>query len=223
MLRSSGGLIRPSTTTMCLLQRLADIFVILSTFWASNYLYGANFQQYQWLAVSWVLVLFLIFSEVKGLYHSWRVSSLSGEILTILGLWLSVIGSLIVIAFLTKLSDELSRVVVLLWIVTAPTVLVLVRISVRSWLRLVRREGRNSRALAFAGVGDMSRKLNEMVGANPWMGINIVGVYDDNKPELSLSTGLEYKGKFRGIVANRRAPRVNWIWPILPSRKNKRR
>ncbi|MDX8385048.1 MAG: undecaprenyl-phosphate glucose phosphotransferase [Gallionella sp.] len=221
MENSPSGLLRPLSGKISILHRFMDIAILLVALWLCSFLYGVNFHQYQWLAAAWAIVFFLFFAEARGLYQSWRVNSLSSEILVIMWVWLAVICSFIIFAFLTKISDQLSRVVILAWSMTTPTMLILLRISIRTWLRFLRREGRNSRTLAFAGTGELSVKMAAKFSAASWMGINVTGVYDDNEP--TEQTGdLQFSGKLNKLVQDVHEGKIDFVYITLPIQEEKR-
>ncbi len=222
MERSSGGLIRPHSSRLGLLHRLLDIAIVLFALWLCSFLYGVSFHQYQWLAAAWAIVFFLFFAEARGLYQSWRVNSLPSEIVVILWVWLGVISSLIVFAFLTKISDQFSRVVIFAWSVATPAMLILLRVSARTWLRLLRREGRNTRTLAFAGAGELSAKMAGKINAASWMGIKVIGVYDDSEPAEPNTDQHRYMGTISGLVEDVRAGKIDYVYITLPIQEEKR-
>ena len=210
-----------SSDNISILHRLVDIAILLVVLWLCSFLYGVNFHQYQWMAAAWAIVFFLFFAEAHGLYRSWRATSLSSEILVIMWVWLAVICSLIIFAFLTKISDQFSRVVILAWSMATPAMLILLRISIRTWLRFLCREGRNSRTLAFAGAGELSAKMAAKFGTASWRGINVIGVYDDDEP--SEQTGdLQFSGKLNKLVEDVHEGKIDFVYITLPIQEEKR-
>ena len=218
----SNGLIRPHGAKIGVLHRLLDITILLFILWLCSFLYGVSFHQYQWFAAAWAIVFFLLFAEAKGLYQSWRVNSLSSEIAAILWVWLAVICSLIIFAFLTKVSHQFSRVVIIAWSVTTPFALMLVRVMVRTWLRMLRSEGRNSRTLAFAGAGELSARIASKVEASHWMGIKVVGVYDDRESAHRPSSDLPFNGKLSQLVEDVRAGKIDYVYITMPIQEEQR-
>ncbi len=217
----SGSLLRPFSTKINIFHRLVDIAILLFALWLCSYLYGVSFHQYQWMAAAWAIVFFLFFAEARGLYQSWRVNSLSSEIMVITWVWLAVVSSLIIFAFLTKISDQFSRIVILAWSLTTPVMLILLRIAIRTWLRFLRREGRNSRTLAFAGAGELSGRMAAKFSVASWMGINVIGVYDDRKP--SEQTGdLQFGGKLDKLVEDVHEGKIDFVYITMPIQEEKR-
>ncbi|MDD5329773.1 MAG: undecaprenyl-phosphate glucose phosphotransferase [Sulfuricella sp.] len=212
---ASGGLIRPHSSRLGLLHRLADVAIILFMLWLCSYLYGVGSHYYHELAAAWAIVFFLFFAEVRGLYQSWRINSLRSEMALILWVWFAVICSVIIFAFLTKISEQFSRVVIVAWSMAAPAGLIVLRVSVRTWLRFLRREGRNSRTLAFAGAGELANKMASKMAAAPWMGLAIAGVYDDRE-SAPLWDGLPFKGDLAQLIDDVRGGLLDYVYITLP-------
>ncbi len=219
----NSGLIRPHSSKLGMLHRLLDGAIILAVLWLCGYLYHVDFYRYQGLAAAWAIVFFMFFAEIKGVYHSWRLDSIRSEAIRVVGVWVAMLCTLIVVAFMTKISDQFSRVVIVAWGLGTPVVLVLLRILVRSALRLLRREGRNSRTLAFAGAGDTCRKVAAMIEAAPWMGLNAIGIYDDDSgPGIVTSCGLPMKGKLAQLVEDVRGGKIDYVYVTLPMQEEER-
>lgn len=217
-----GGLIRPHSASLGILQRLLDVALILLALWLCIFLYGVRLQQYHGLAAAWTIVFFLIFAEVRGLYHSWRINSLFSEAAQILWIWFAVICSLIIFAFLTKISEQFSRVVIISWAMASPLGLIFVRVVVRSWLRILRRHGRNTRILAFAGAGELSCRMASRISTEQWMGLKIAGVYDDQDPLQASSDVLPCKGNFTQLIEDVRNGKVDFVYITMAIQDEKK-
>lgn len=219
---SPAGLIRPHSFKLGMLHRLMDGAIIVAVLWLCGYLHHVDFHRYQGLAAAWALVLFMLFAELKGVYHSWRLDSLRSEVVRVVGVWIAVVGMLIVLAFMLKVSEQLSRVVIFSWALLTPLALILFRVAVRAGLRLLRRGGRNSRTLAFAGAGDMCRKVASMIDAAPWMGLKVIGVYDDLDPGVATLGSLSLEGKLAELVEHAREGRIDYVYVTLPMQDEQR-
>ena len=216
MQQSSGGLIRPHSSSLGLLHRLLDVAVILFVLWLCSFMYAAPFNQYYSFAAAWAVASFLFFAESKSIYQSWRINGLLSEIYQILWVWFAVISSLIIYAFLTKTSEHFSRVVMIAWSVLVPILLIFLRVAARSLLRVLRSKKRNTRTLAFAGSGALSNRLASNFLTESWMGINIIGVYDKQDATHALSNNLPFKGNFAQLVDDVHAGKVDYVYITLP-------
>lgn len=211
-----SGLIRPYSSSLGFLHRLLDIFIVVATLWLCALLYSADFNQYLWLAVAWAIAFFIFFAEARGVYHSWRINSFQDESVAIIFTWLSVIASLIVFAFLTKISEKLSRVVIVAWAISTPIYLLLLRIALRQFLHKLRSVGRNTRTLAIVGCGNMANRVAEIIQASPWMGIKIIGAYDVAHACKAAPAGIELVGTTENLVPDVKAGKVDFVYITLP-------
>lgn len=216
MTNSSSGLIRPHSSSLAMLHRFLDGAIMVLSLEIGGRLFGIHLHQGYYLAAAWGVIAYLFFAEIKGLYHSWRLDSIRREISCVLWVWFAAVVVLVVLAFLTKSSANFSRRVMLGWVLFAPALLVVLRISVRLWLGALRKQGRNMRTLAFAGAGDLAQKLLAKVEATPWFGLKVVGVYDDRNPEYLSLGRLPLKGRLSNLVQDARAGKVDYVYIALP-------
>jgi putative colanic acid biosynthesis UDP-glucose lipid carrier transferase len=100
--------------------------------------------------------------------------------------------------------------------------MVALRVFVRFGLRVMRRRGRNTRSLAFAGAGELAQKVNAKVASAPWMGMMVVGAYDDRDPGRLPQDGLPLLGDFSRLVEDARAGKVDYAYITLPMHADKR-
>jgi putative colanic acid biosynthesis UDP-glucose lipid carrier transferase len=167
------------------------------------------------------MVLFLLVAEIKGLYTSWRLDLMRHEIQHALWVWFAVACLLVILAFLTKTSELFSRRVIMLWMVLTPVLLVSLRFFVRMVIRDVRRHGRNTRTLAFAGAGSLAQKMSKIVEAAPWLGLRVAGVYDDHVQEGLPAVGLSVRGNLSNLVEDSRTGKVDYVYITLPMHDDK--
>ncbi|MEO0961451.1 MAG: hypothetical protein AAFY01_03415, partial [Pseudomonadota bacterium] len=73
--------------------------------------------------------------------------------------WLLVIIGLIVVAFLTKTSEDFSRGWAILWAITAPAVILAGRFAIRQIATRIMDQGRLSRYVAIVGAGPVADRL----------------------------------------------------------------
>jgi putative colanic acid biosynthesis UDP-glucose lipid carrier transferase len=182
----------------------------LHTHWSSAYTMAAL------LAV----LAFNMFGEMNALYRTWRGSSRREELLTAAWCWLLVIPVLLFAAFATKMSDEFSRVVVVLWFVTAPAALVMLRLAVRFALRRVRRNGANLRTAGIVGVTPMGLRLMRHINEDPALGIRFAGFYDDRDAEREDQVDAKGQklGDLKQLQQDARVGKLDVVYVALPLR-----
>jgi putative colanic acid biosynthesis UDP-glucose lipid carrier transferase len=218
----SGGLIRPHSSSLGILHRLMDGAIIVVLLWLCSYLYHVDFHRYQELAAAWAIVFFMLFAEVRGVYQSWRLDSIQREIIRVSGVWIAAVCTLIILAFIMKISEQFSRVVIFLWGILTPIVLIALRIVVRSGLRFLRQVGRNSRTLAFAGAGELSQKMASMIETAPWMGLRVIGVYDDVQQDSTILGGLHLQGTLSQLAEDVRSGKIDYVYLTLPLQEERK-
>ncbi len=221
MINTLSGLIRPQSSSLILVYRASDCLLVFAALQLCGWLLDIPLHDPYTLAASWAMVLFLLVAEIKGLYTSWRLDLMRHEIKHALWVWFAVACSLVILAFLTKTSELFSRRVIMLWMVLTPVLLVSLRFFVRLVIRDLRRSGRNTRTLAFAGAGSLAQKMSKMVEAAPWLGLRVVGVYDDHAQDGQPAAGLSVRGNLSSLVEDSRTGKVDYVYITLPMQDDK--
>ncbi|MDX8400526.1 MAG: undecaprenyl-phosphate glucose phosphotransferase [Gallionellaceae bacterium] len=217
MISLPGGLVRPHNGKLSLLHRLLDGGVIVLSLYVCNLIFGVPPSIHYNLASTLGVLLFLFFAEIRGVYHSWRLDPIVREVNQVLFAWILVACTLVILAFVSKTSATYSRLVILSWLLLAPALLALLRVSVRFWLHELRKRGRNTRTLAFAGSGKLASKLMGQIESAPWMGLKLEGVYDDHQHEHQL-----LQGGLADLLQDVRSGKIDYVYITLPSSAEKR-
>jgi putative colanic acid biosynthesis UDP-glucose lipid carrier transferase len=166
----------------------------------------------------WGIALFLVSAEANNLYSSWRIHTLREEFRQVAFAWFVVVVALITFGFLTKTSADFSRVVMTMWFVFSPVLIVLLRVMVRTILRGLRKRGRNTRTLAIAGSGKLAREVAGKVKQEKWMGLDLVGFYDDHEGASRTQTdkSVPLEGNLADLVAKATQGRIDFVYITLP-------
>jgi len=90
-------------------------------------------------------------------------------------------------------------------------------------LRYIRSHGHNTRTIVIVGAGDLGRQLAErMLDAN-WMGMKVIGFFDDdNEKQGMMIEGLPVLGKTSSVYDYVCAQKVDQVYFALPMRHEKR-
>lgn len=216
MIQLPGGLIRPHNAKLSFLHRVLDGGVIAVSLYACNLALGVPPTIYYGLAGTLAVLLFLLFAEIKGVYNSWRLDPIGREVNHVLIAWMLVGCFLVILAFLSKTSEIYSRRVILAWLVLAPALLALFRVSMRFWLHALRKRGRNTRTVAFAGSSKLANRLMAQIESAPWMGLQLAGVYDDQPNEE-----LPPRGGLSALVEDVRSGKIDYVYITMPSGEEK--
>ena len=185
------GLIRPYSGILGELFRLSDLLLVFASLWCLSLLYGVEWNVRFTTAGLIGVLLFLLGSQIVGLYGTWRVAGLRQELYQVCLVWCFVLFGLLLLAYSTKTSAVYSRRVLLSWMVITPGVLCVYRIGIRLSLRRLREKGHNMRKAAIAGYGEQAEHLVKVVQSSPWLGLKFDGFYSS----LSENTGQERRQK----------------------------
>jgi putative colanic acid biosynthesis UDP-glucose lipid carrier transferase len=89
-------------------------------------------------------------------------------------------------------------------------------------MRFARTQGRNSRIVAFAGFVSATKKLADHIAAMPWLGLNVIGVFDDRAPDRLGLGNLSLLGNLENLVALARAGQIDVVYIALPMHAERR-
>ncbi len=167
-------------------QQILDSVVVLAAWYISYFLrFETTFipgaQQgllFLFLKISPILVVLnLYFFHKVGLYNSQRFNSRYKEIFAVLQAnFYSFLSFVIVLYFFSQ--DKISRIALLNFLIIASILLVIVRMSVRNFLRHLRSQGKNLRHLILVGNGPQILNFIENTKKYKDCGINFIGWMD---------------------------------------------
>jgi putative colanic acid biosynthesis UDP-glucose lipid carrier transferase len=169
--------------------------------------------------------IFVLLGELQRLYGSWRLESMDDEFRSLFIAWALTCASLIVSAFLLKVSDQYSRLATIVWFLTTPALLINSRLAARLMLRWLRKGGMNMRAVAIAGAGPLSKGIIEKLEQTGSYGVRIAGIYDDRAPERLGKEGSETTrliGTLNDLIERARKGELDYIFIAMPLRAEKR-
>src|SRR5664279_2947886 len=179
----TNGPLRRLESWVCALQRFVDVAVVIGAQALAHLSYGEPWNEQTTTATLVGLLVFGLAGEVGGLYRPWRTGTVLREVKNALLAWTTVPLVLFAIWFLTQTTVHYSRVASSAWFVLTPLLLCAVRVGFRVALRLVRIQGRNIRRVAILGCTPDAEKLAESFDTKPWLGLKLLGVYDDRSAE----------------------------------------
>jgi len=162
---------------------------------------------------------------MQGLYRSWRASSFWSEVYALLIVWLSVIFSLLALAFSTETFGLFSHVGLTIWWLSVPVVLILVRVLVRLVLRFIRRHGANVRTVAVVGNNPVGRRLIKHLEEMPWAGLVVKGVFCEEsgrQPDDAVCQVDYPLGALEDLMQRVRAGEIDLVYLALPSGNSSR-
>lgn len=220
--RSSSGLLKQHSSSLEVIQRSLDALVIvLALLFAARLRDVVLNAEYAALLLLAVLI-YVFLAAIKGVYRSWRMESLAAEITGVVGVWIVTVAALVILAFATKTSADFSRVVLSAWAVLVPLGLLALRVGYRMLLRSLRAAGRNTRTVAFAGCGNTAQKMAQHIHAQTWMGLRVLGVFDDRPAVRLPPASLHLLGDLKDLLDQAKAGQIDIVYVTLPMHAERR-
>jgi putative colanic acid biosynthesis UDP-glucose lipid carrier transferase len=208
------------------LTRLIDFALIYTALWLPTYARGEVWDQRSWVAATIAAVLFMVIGQSLRLYGSVRGARLKPQLVGAWGGWfVGVVPVLLFLLFMSKRSEDYSRIVVSSWFVLAPFLISVWRTTTTLGLRELRAHGYNTRAAAIIGMTEIGEQLSLQMQAMPSLGLRVYGFYDDRAEErchpIPESLGM-YAGSLRDAVDAARTGEIDLIYIALPLRAEPR-
>ncbi len=201
-----------------LIYRTVDILIILLTlFLGSPYTNFYNTEGYLIAGLS-AVVIFGLVGRFTDIYTSWSGRPLRDEAVRIIIAWLLTFLSLIFIAFVTKTSEQFSRVVLIAWLIATPILLILARFLLRVIFAHLRRLGVNNRTVAIVGMTQNGFHFARDLENKPEFGYNVVGFYEDRSERAYNEIINHYSllGNFDDMILAARRGEWDQIYIALP-------
>ncbi len=157
-------------------------------------------------------------TEVTGVYDvdvRFSVRRAWGRLLTA---WLATSMFLLTLGFLTKTSDDFSRLWGGAWFVGGGVALCAVRAGYTWWLRGMKRRGVFNQRVAIFGAASQGTRLAKYIQGNEKLTIDIVGFFDD-RPESRLDDrrdGVPMLGNLDQLVGMIRTGAIDQVIVALP-------
>ncbi|NEV62845.1 undecaprenyl-phosphate glucose phosphotransferase [Thiorhodococcus minor] len=190
--------LRDHKGTVSLVHRVADAILVALGLWLACAFTAAEVSV---ALISAGLIgtgLFYFLAEIKDLYRPWRTESARVEVWLVLETWLLVAGISLTAIYVQQDAAEYPPDTMLYWLVTTPLLLAAWRWSARSALHYARAHGLNTRRLAIAGGGDLAQHVARTIEDKPWMGLDLLGLFDDEQSDDEQEVEHEPNGSPRG-------------------------
>ncbi len=166
------------------------------------------------------VILFGLISRFTEIYASWSGRPLRDEAIRIFITWTLTFFSLILIAFISKTSEDFSRLVLISWAIATPVLLILSRYTLRKIFSHLRRIGINNRTVAIVGITENGLRFARDLENRPEYGYHVAGFYDErcnkdrtNDPE---ENSYEHLGDFDDLIASAQKGEWDQIYFALP-------
>lgn len=204
--------------------RAVDILIILFTlFLGAPYTNFYNIEGYLIAGMSAVMI-FSFTGRLTEIYTSWSGRPVRDEAIRVSFTWIITFLALVFIAFVTKTSEQFSRVVLIAWLFVTPLLLILARYFLRVVFAHLRRLGINNRTVAIIGMTQNGLHFARDLENNPEYGYHVVGFYDDRKDRIHKEVLNHYPhlGNFDDMIASARSGEWDQLYLALPVEAKKR-
>jgi putative colanic acid biosynthesis UDP-glucose lipid carrier transferase len=225
--QSREGIFTHYQWVVSLFQWFLDGLVVVLFLSVLALLYGVPFQKPYQLLSALAFILTLLVFRAAQLYRPWRGVDFIRLGQRVVVAWTVVTGLLLTLGFVTKTSAYFSRGVLLPWIFLTPLALLGMRLLVYKSLGFLRSYGRNTRTAVIAGAGTLGQHLAKSLMDLPWLGINFLGFFDDQKlgEKITLagkSDSHPVLGDLEEMATFVRDSQVNLVYLALPMRAQAR-
>ena len=219
------GLVKPHSPALSFGMRLVDAGLIAITHVIAVWVSAESWRDIHTTATVLAAVVFQFSAQSLGLYAAWRGRRITPETARVVWAWLLTGCVLLLLGFVSKRSADYSRIISTLWGVSAPIAIGVWRGSLRYMLRAIRKRGRNTRAVAIAGLTELGERVGRTLLREPELGMRVAGFYDDRvaarchpiPPEVGA-----HAGSLDELVAAAKAATVDIIYIALPLRAEPR-
>jgi putative colanic acid biosysnthesis UDP-glucose lipid carrier transferase len=116
--------------------------------------------------------------------------------------WAVLVAVLLALGYVTKLSEEYSRRVVVTWVLITPVVLVLSSLALQSVTRALLTDSAHARRAIVVGCTEASMELTRRLSLHTELGISVAGFFDDRGSDrLGCSKHAQLLGRFSDVAA----------------------
>ncbi|HPY41405.1 MAG TPA: exopolysaccharide biosynthesis polyprenyl glycosylphosphotransferase, partial [Thiolinea sp.] len=201
-----------------LVYRSTDTLVILSiVLLASLYSHDYNLEGYLASGLGASLIFGLV-GRFTDIYTSWSGRPFfRDEAMRTIVTWLTTFFLLVFVIFVSKSSDQFSRVVLVSWLISTPILLILTRYTLRVLLSHLKRIGIHNRNIAIVGITDTGIRFAESVNHQPESGLQVAGFYSVELDNADLPNSYANIGGVSDLLEAARSGTWDQIYLALPN------
>lgn len=220
---SKKGFVRNNVNQFAVLYRFFDLIAIQLCLLLAASVYEIEITLHYYLISLVACLTYLLSAEMLWLYRSWRAGSMK-EMIFVATMSHFLMASIVVTwMFITKSSEDFSRVAISIWFGMSWSVSCLWRLALRYFLFVIRRNGRNTKAVGIIGANETAIELTNEIRKTPEAGFNIVGLYDDREVDrILVPESLKFIGKIEKVYDDVETGRIDTVFITLPMTANKR-
>lgn len=220
---------------LALIARVVDSLGIGLALYAATLVQGTPWLRVHAFYALLGILLVQFFSEFLHVYQNWKIRNTLWMIGLAVTAWTATGVVLLLFAVIFDQSIRLLDFeLASLWFGFTIIAFAVARLLINRSIRLLRHFGLNQRRVAIAGAGAIGHYVHEQLKDNPWVGYQIVGVFDDrsykrfeleriiNKRKREevgpIKQGLPVNGSFTDLVTRAQANEFDVVFIALPMR-----
>lgn len=220
MLNNQEGIIRSNEPILAVTQRWLDMLVISLALLLVMIWRDTPYTPQHGVNLLVALFTFHLLNDVSQLYGSWRGEHSFREHRRLAGNWAAAFLCMFTADYFLFHNTALSDPDKLHWFAAGLFILSAYRIALRLIMRTLRMNGYNTRTVAIVGAGPLGKRLAQNIIANPWMGLDLLGFYDDQISDavyLDKKQGfIRVRGDIHALVNAARTGYIDKIYITLP-------
>ena len=202
-----------------LLRAIAPALVSVGTLFGLSSLFGVPFGSEFLMMAIIVAVLAPIVVQLPTLPSFQLMPTEWPTFANLLLRWAVLLGILLAIGYLTRVSEEFSRVVVLTWAMLTPALLIGVTLLMNELMRRYLFSPEHGSRAVFAGYNEASLALAKRLHEHPELGAFVEGYFDDRSAmRLGLNDEENLLGGLAELPRYVRDNKVGVIFIALPMR-----
>jgi len=208
------------------LARLSDVLLttLIGSFLFHLYVQDTDLALPYYSAVVLAAFMTVLVFQLSGLYRLPVMNSITMQLSRTALAWTGVFGTLMLAAFLLKMSEDYSRLWFVGWFFLGFLSIISVRFILMGRIRGWMKEGRLERRVVIVGGGKRGQQLIEALKVSAGPDIRICGVFDDRNDDRSPEeiAGYPKLGTVSELVRFARSNRVDLLIMALPMSAEKR-
>jgi putative colanic acid biosynthesis UDP-glucose lipid carrier transferase len=217
--RPAGGFIRPYQRELGLLARAVDLAWVILALQLSMRMVGYDWSERYTLLAAVACVLFYLSAEGFNVYNDRRSAPLRFDLRNLFGAWALTIIATLALGYALKVSALYSRLAVSAWFLLTPALLGASRVAMRGGLIYLRTLGYNTRKVAIIGAGEQGLRVASTILGAPWMGLELVGIFDDRAPvpgRIPPDLPCALLGRTEDLLHEVASERIDMVYVTLP-------
>lgn len=212
------GILQAHQSALSLAHRALDLAVIAACSLWFAWLQGRLHDSDTWLRLMATVMIFHWLCEYHQLYGSWRGERVKRELLRVFNYWALTFCCVMLADYLLTGPEIVLDRQRIAWFALILFALCGYRLLIRSTLQALRRRGFNTRSVAIVGTGTVGERLACSIAAAPWMGLRLLGFYDDAPQQMALdqlNRRIPVLGGLDQLVLDARAGRIDKVYITL--------